>query len=176
MLVPRYRRHQNQTPGTPHPQRSGTFLAPGGSPPSDPPVIPSPYVPPPIQQVVHTTVSAVRHQVRPVVPIVEDSSSPVEAVNPRVVELHCLYPKQIFLSAILPTRSKREFLEFKSHCREAWQSCNNQAFVIYRHPLTELDEFSTGPLNFVSYLWKARVVLANHSITEEYSFIRQSAQ
>jgi len=148
---------------------------PGGSPPSDPPVIPSLYVPPLIQQAVCATISAVRHQVRPVVPIVEDSSSPVEAVNPCAVKLHCLYPKQIFLSAILPTRSKREFLEFKLHCQDAWQSCNNQAFIIYQHSLIKLDKFSTGPLNFVGYLWKARVVLAIHSITKEYSFIQQSA-
>jgi hypothetical protein len=88
--------------------------------------------------------------------------------------LHCFYPEQIFLSYVLPTRNKREFREFKEHCKDLWQT-RRYAFLIVPHPIQEIDEFSSGPLNFIGFLWKTRVVLAANGITEEYSLIQRSA-
>lgn len=113
-----------------------------------------------------------RRRYRSDAPLVENSSSS-PAASAEAIELRCFYPEQIYLSHVLPTRSKRELREFKDHCLENWRT-RTYAFVVFNHPLTEVEEFSSGPLNFVDLLWKTRVVLAGNGITEEYACIKRS--
>ena len=103
-------------------------------------------------------------------PAIEHSSGSPEAVTPVAVELYCFYPEQIYLSTVLPTRNPRETREFKAHCREVWDD-RTHAFVVHKHPLAELNELSTGALNFQNLLWKTCMTLSNHRITEEYAHI-----
>jgi hypothetical protein len=76
------------------------------------------------------------------------------------------------LSDVLPTRNRREQLEFKEHCKEAWNN-REHPYVVYTHTLTETREFSTGALNFQNLLWKVRTTLSQHGVNEEYCYIRR---
>ena len=106
------------------------------------------------------------------IPLQESSGSSPETGVHHAIELRCYYPEQIFLALVLPTRSRRETLEFKNHCREAWNQ-RTHSFVTYTHPVDEIRQFSTNPLSFVNYLWKVRTVLSFAGITEEYAYIKR---
>jgi hypothetical protein len=110
----------------------------------------------------------------PVIPTQPFASPLVESPDSadlRNTDLHCYLPEQSFLALNLPTRSRRELIEFKNYCTQAWHQRLTH-FIVYKHPLKEISDFAISPAEFEGYLWKTRVVLTQSSITEEYSRIQ----
>ena len=102
----------------------------------------------------------------------EERDSPTEAVIPRVIELHCYYPEQLYIGDAPPQRNKLALTEFKDHCKELYLSSSTDN-VIFAQPISQALTITSHILNFEGLVWRTKTSIGPAGIFEDYSHIHR---